>query len=198
MSDKDKIKRIKTELKNFNSSISRLKEYKTELNIYSGQEETFKNEIRILNYHIKNIECNLKIIKISLSILSPIEQTIITEYYFAKKQNKNIALQLDFSENTIYDYKNKALEKLCYVLYEHLSLWDDIGYKYNLDENKRSNSVYQYDLEGKFIKKWQSAKECESECGLHAASIRDCCSGRYKTYRGYKWSYVPLQVNKNI
>lgn len=48
--------------------------------------------------------------------------------------------------------------------------------------------VYQYSLNGEFIKKWNSAVET----GFDQSSICRCCNGTYKTAYGYKWSYKPL------
>ena len=56
---------------------------------------------------------------------------------------------------------------------------------------KRSKKVYQYDLEGNLIKEWVSAAEAGRN-GFDKASISSCCSGKYKTHKGYIWSYKEL------
>lgn len=53
-----------------------------------------------------------------------------------------------------------------------------------------SKTVYQYDLNGNFIKEWSSATEVERQLGYSQSSICDCCNGRYKQSKGYIWSYV--------
>lgn len=50
--------------------------------------------------------------------------------------------------------------------------------------------VYQYTLDGEFIKKWNSAPET----GYDQSSISRCCNGKYKTAFGYRWSYKPLNA----
>lgn len=64
-----------------------------------------------------------------------------------------------------------------------------------------SKAVYQYTLDGELIAIWSSATEAAKETKLNRSSISECCRGhRYKngklinvkTYKGYKWSYVPL------
>lgn len=191
-------KRIENELRSVNSKMASLKQYKAELNLYNGQEKIFKKDIDRLKYKISMIECNLELVKKSLELLDTTERIIIAEYYFAKKTKNNIGYQLNISINTVSVYKKIALEKLGDLLYDHFIFLDKIGYKYPLEENKRVKIVYQYNLEGSFIKKWNSIKECALKLNVNASCIQQCCSGRCKTYKEYRWSYVPLQVNRNI
>ena len=55
--------------------------------------------------------------------------------------------------------------------------------------SKLSKPVLQYDKDGKFIKEFPSAKQAGIELGIRNDSITYCCSGRMKTYKGYKWIY---------
>ena len=57
--------------------------------------------------------------------------------------------------------------------------------------NRFSKKVYQYSLDGEFIKEWKSASECGKN-GYSTSAIRSCCSGKRKTSNGYKWSFKPL------
>lgn len=57
-------------------------------------------------------------------------------------------------------------------------------------KEKVSKPVYQYDLEGNFIKKHDSLVDATKEMGLKSNStISLCCSGKYETAAGYKWKY---------
>ena len=52
--------------------------------------------------------------------------------------------------------------------------------------------VLQYDLDGEFIKEWESAYEAAEEVsGLRGAvgNIYNACTGRYKTAYGFIWKY---------
>lgn len=51
---------------------------------------------------------------------------------------------------------------------------------------KSSKPIYQYNLEGGFIKKWDTATKAVT---LYGESIRNCALGKQKTSCGYKWSY---------
>ena len=70
--------------------------------------------------------------------------------------------------------------------------------KYNVNygtRNKRvsellSKIVYQYSLEGKFIKRWNSVSECTKNGFVH---VSQCCLGTRKTDKGFKWSHTFLK-----
>lgn len=60
-----------------------------------------------------------------------------------------------------------------------------------MSEAKSKKQVYQYTLDGEFIKTWQSTRECGRN-GYNQCSISKCCNGKLKTHKGYRWSYEPL------
>jgi len=60
-----------------------------------------------------------------------------------------------------------------------------------LEGNETKHCIYQYTIDGKLVKKWDSSLECARN-GYDRANIRRCCLGISKTHKGYKWSYVPL------
>lgn len=53
---------------------------------------------------------------------------------------------------------------------------------------RKKKIVYQFDLEGNFIKEWEGIKTTEKE-GFSAACVSLCCSGKYKHHKGFIWSY---------
>lgn len=63
-----------------------------------------------------------------------------------------------------------------------------------------SKKVYQYTLDDKLIKIWDSARDTE-DYGFNQGSVCACCRGYRKSHgkihtvkqhKGYKWSYKPL------
>ncbi len=54
-----------------------------------------------------------------------------------------------------------------------------------------TKQVYQYTLDGNLVKIWKSSMEC-SRNGFTQSSISQCCNGKLKQHKGYKWSYKPL------
>lgn len=53
---------------------------------------------------------------------------------------------------------------------------------------KRCKKVYQYTLNGEFVKEWKSTQECGRN-GFKQGAIVRCCKGEIKTHKGYRWSY---------
>ena len=50
-------------------------------------------------------------------------------------------------------------------------------------------TVYQYDLQGNFIKEWRSATDIHKELGFSNSNIAKCCRNKSKTAYGYIWRY---------
>lgn len=54
---------------------------------------------------------------------------------------------------------------------------------------KNSKKVYQYTLEGEFVKEWINAKEA-GESGYSYGMIIRCCIGDRKIHKNFQWSYL--------
>lgn len=54
--------------------------------------------------------------------------------------------------------------------------------------NHNSKKVYQYDMKGKLIKKWDCIHDAQ-RCGYNHANIISCCKGRLKHYKKFIWKY---------
>lgn len=79
---------------------------------------------------------------------------------------------------------------------------DDLHYKNKDNAGKMSKPVRQLKND-KLIKLWMSSKEAEKIGGYNPSSIRDVCSGRRKTHRGFEWKYdnkedIFSQKNGNV
>ena len=57
---------------------------------------------------------------------------------------------------------------------------------------KSRKQVNQYDLNGIFIKKWNSIKEASNSLGINHANISSCCKNKYgrRSSGGFMWKYV--------
>lgn len=54
---------------------------------------------------------------------------------------------------------------------------------------KKSKSVKQYFIDGKFIKEWPSVAEIERQTGYGSSNVSACCRGKFKTMYNYMWRY---------
>ena len=57
-------------------------------------------------------------------------------------------------------------------------------------ESQRAIEVNQYDLDGRFIKKWECIEDVRRELGISTKNIPRCCKGKSKTAEGYIWKYA--------
>lgn len=55
---------------------------------------------------------------------------------------------------------------------------------------QRKIPVNQYDLNGKYIKTWESATDAGKEYGIQSAHITDCCNYKRQFCNGYIWRYT--------
>jgi len=56
---------------------------------------------------------------------------------------------------------------------------------------KQSKPVYQYTLDGVLVCVWASVNEAGRN-GFSRGCISECCNGKRKSYKGFLWSYTPL------
>lgn len=55
---------------------------------------------------------------------------------------------------------------------------------------KQAKKVNQLDMDGKFIKKWDSLADASRAIGLNITSICRCAKGKQKSIGGFKWEYA--------
>lgn len=65
-----------------------------------------------------------------------------------------------------------------------------------------SRKIYQYTTNGIFVKEWNSIKECQNY-GFNPGAIGACCRNEYcrherNDYKGYIWSYEPLNQKVDV
>lgn len=56
-------------------------------------------------------------------------------------------------------------------------------------DSPRAKKINQYNLNGDFIKTWDSIIRIKDECGYCDGFISQCCKGKYKQAYGYIWKY---------
>ena len=66
--------------------------------------------------------------------------------------------------------------------------------KYNLDKcehmvSKTRKKVQQFDFDGNFIKDFISISEASRQVHISFSCICECCQGKRKTAKGYRWKY---------
>lgn len=65
----------------------------------------------------------------------------------------------------------------------------------------RAKKVIQYDLDGSFIRVWDSITEASRTLNIQHPCISDCCRGKQKTAGGFIWKYATeeeIEYAKNL
>lgn len=57
-------------------------------------------------------------------------------------------------------------------------------------KKNKIKALLQYDLDGNFIRKWESAVEVEKELKINRKNISQCVTGRNHTAGGFIWKYM--------
>ena len=65
-------------------------------------------------------------------------------------------------------------------------------------ESPRAKKINQYDLNGNFIKTWDSVVRIKQERGYSDGFICECCKGKYKKAYGYIWKYKEVENGVEI
>ena len=91
--------------------------------------------------------------------------------------------------------QNNNLENLCLMTHkENLNKPETIeNFKRSQRLYPRKNSgkkktvVYQFDMDGNLVKRWDSVKATEEE-GFSPSCVSLCCSGKYRQHKNFMWS----------
>lgn len=98
---------------------------------------------------------------------------------------------------------NNHVDNLEWCTYEYNNNYGTVKErisKTQLNNPKLSKKVYQYTLDGKFVKEWESMNECERN-GFSQTVICLCCKGgliknnkwiNVTQHKGYRWSYTKI------
>ena len=90
-------------------------------------------------------------------------------------------------ENNDNELTNKKYKRKAKELYDLGKANKPIGTKGS--DNPKSKKVVQLSLEGDFICVWDSIRGTEEE-GFLFKHVCDCCRGKRKTHKGFKWMYL--------
>lgn len=87
-------------------------------------------------------------------------------------------------------FKNRSQEVESYRkkrLKEHLSSLTEEDIMTRASKCKKP--IIQYNLDGEFIREWESATDAASFYNINKVNITKCCLGKNKTSNGYIWKY---------
>lgn len=109
----------------------------------------------------------------------------LSEYAKKRTGNKNSMYGKNQSEETKQKIREKALGR---------KISEDT--KKKISQNSAiKRKVNQYDLNGSFIKQYESLKQAEKETGIFSQNIGKVCRGQQQYAKGYLWRYADDSAN---
>lgn len=122
------------------------------------------------------------------------EYMIVVLYKDSKAKNKRVhrlVAEAFIPNSNNYQYINHKDENPKNNVVDNLE-WCTMTYNntYGHRLEKICKKINQYDLQGNFIKTWNSFMEIQRELGFSNSSIVCCCKGRVKKSNGYIWKYA--------
>lgn len=135
-------------------------------------------------------------IKSKSEIISELKRKPVYQYdrdgFFIKKYDYLEKVELDG-----FNYKNVSEccignRTTCGDYQWSYEYYDNIGMvlmPHEITAKKQSKNVYQYSLDGLFLKSYDSLSSASRDTGINFKLISKCCLGGQKTCGGYQWSY---------
>lgn len=117
------------------------------------------------------------------------ENLIIREQFYIEKLNPQYNILKVAGNSLGYKHTKDSLHKMSV---SKLGNKHCVGRILSLETKERMAKakfikVGQYDLKGNFIDDFNSIKQASEHTGIPKHCIRDCCSGKTKTGKGYIW-----------
>ena len=120
------------------------------------------------------------------------------------KQNPKKVIQFDMQMNKIDEYLSirdaarktkidrKNISSCCKknVISAGGFIWryeDDLTVRTR--KYRKTKNVLQFEMDGTFIRLFESTKEAAEELGISQTGISSCCVGKYKHSNGFIWKY---------
>jgi hypothetical protein len=164
------------------------------------QQGVNEGEYRIVEEHSNAKICSIREIELQREFNYPIDRIQYWKTLRAQKKGTTPEARKKAVANT--DYKAKSANTDYKAISKKID-WKASRAKINYSNytmnqchtieaiSKRNKPVNQYDLEGNFIKKWDSQSQATKSLEIKScADISSCCKGRQKTAYKYIWKYA--------
>jgi hypothetical protein len=98
-------------------------------------------------------------------------------------------LQKEDLKKIVYNTNRKKIGNNSTLFKKGNVSWNKNNKGYKLSGEKQAKKVLQFDLDGNFIKEYDSVKDAAKELNCDQETIRTVCVNKNKTGKGFKWKY---------
>jgi hypothetical protein len=102
---------------------------------------------------------------------------LVAQYFLENKENLPIVNHKD------KNVANNNVDNLEWCTYSYNNTYEGA-------RDSQKKKILQYDLQGNFIKEWESVSSASKNVNTSAGNITECCKGKHKYAYGYKWKYA--------
>ena len=130
-----------------------------------------KDGYLIVNLYKNNKSKTFKVHRLVAEVFLPNPYNLPQVNHKDENPQNNIVTNLEWCDakyNNNYGTRNKRIGK-------------------SNTNGKRSKPVLQYTLDGKFVREWESYRECKRNGFNH---VSECCRGKLKSCGGFIWKYI--------
>jgi hypothetical protein len=150
---------------------------------------------KISNKILKASKCNTGYLSIGIHYLGKCYKSVkihrlVAETFIPNPENKPQINHIDGNK------QNNRIDNLEWCTNSENQIHAcKLGLKASVKGNKNPNckKINQYDLDGNFIKQWNSFYDIKKYLNIDRTLIWKCCIGKFKQIHGYVWEYA----NKN-
>lgn len=121
---------------------------------------------------------------------------LVAEAFLPNPENKPVVGHIKKLPDGTEDKTANEAWNIRWMTYEENNNYGTIKERHSASHKDQTNDnlkkdVYQYSLDGKFIRKYKSSKHAAEHIGCHKETIARACRTK-EPKKGYRWSYEPL------
>ena len=151
--------------------------------LYYRNQFYITKKIHILKPCIKKEWYKMVILNKSWFINWKLVHRLVAQAFIVNPDNKPCVNHKDWNK------QNNCIDNLEWVTYKE-NLLHSCNILWNKHWINLSKKVYQYDLQGNYIKTWDSSMNIQRQLWISQWNISNCCNWKQKTALGYIWKHI--------
>jgi len=144
------------------------------------EQKAKEGEYRIIEEHTNSKVCSIREIELQKEFNYPVDK--IQYWKTLKWSKKSQTPQAQKKRVNSMDWEARTAK----INYKAIVDSRDWGAR----SKKMEKPINQYDLEGNFIKRWDSITDAAMNLNSGVPNIIKCCRGKIKTHKKYIWKYA--------